>query len=1000
MNMKTLISVCIPANNGQRPTFMSSNYHHTLRHFVAIVLLLISYTVSAQDHHVHGYVVDNNHQQPIPGMHVTLLRLDSTQVSACNTVYSGMTYEYKIYDKHPSETEFRLPVKEEGKYILRFSMIGYQTTYKNINVQFQKRSSKITVGTFEIGEQVYKLKETSIVATKIKMVLKGDTIQYNADAFQLAEGSMLDALVEQLPGAELKNNGQIFVNGKYVEELLLNGKSFFKGDPAVALENLPAYMVNKIKVYEKAGDMSLFANKDMGDNKYVMDVHLKKLYSIGWIANAEVAGGTEERYMARLFGLRFTPNSRLTVFANLNNMNDNRRPGRNGDWRPSDTPTGLQITQVGGLSYSLDKKVGKKLLKIETDNKVENYDVDKVVNSNNVTFLSDGDVFSRSYTQSRTDQTIYRNTTNINYYEDSDLWKSKYSLRFNESFYYMTSNSSGFSRLGTFSSNPSELPTGNMLDSLFAPNMGNAYRKILINKQQQESMGDEDILSNYTSFTSMIKVGKNNDVLSLGASFQYQKKDNSNYSKRSLDYFSSSEISSTDYRNQYLNQPSHRHRYKINAQYNYTINDNSQVYAYYIFDDDYKSDKSHLYRLDKLPGWETESTSFPLGTLPSTTDALQTVIDLRNSYDSKLHEIQNTFGLRIQVGTKNKKIHIDSYLFADALKQKLEYNRNNQFYPLTRNSFLPQPEARVTMKTKIGEFQWSYQMKSLPPIITYLLDIRDDSDPLNISLGNADLNNSHTHTSEITFRRSNQKKQGYFSFYSGFRYTKNAIAMKLTYNRENGVRTTQPDNINGNYAINHIIYYGQALGKKQRWRIDTHTSIFYNHNVDLVGVEGATRSMRSVVNDLYLGQNLKLDYRPSNKFNIGAKAEYNWTYATSKREDFNTIRATDFSYGLTSQIELPWKLQFSTDITQYSRRGYEDPEMNKDELVWNAQLSKSCMKGNLTFMLDGFDILGNLSNVRRTLNAQGRTESYYNVIPRYAMLHVIYKLNIQPKKKK
>ena len=182
--------------------------------------------------------------------------------------------------------------------------------------------------------------------------------------------------------------------------------------------------------------------------------------------------------------------------------------------------------------------------------------------------------------------------------------------------------------------------------------------------------------------------------------------------------------------------------------------------------------------------------------------------------------------------------------------------------------------------------------------------------------------------------------------------------------------------------------------------LDTHTSIFYNHNVDLVGVEGATKSIRSIVNNLYLAQSLKLDYRLSSKFNIGAKAKCNWTYATSRREDFNTIRATDFNYGLTSQVELPWKLQLSTDITQYSRRGYEDPEMNKDELVWNARLSKSCMKGNLTFMLDGFDILGNLSNVRRTLNAQGRTESYYNVIPRYAMLHVIYKLNIQPKKKK
>lgn len=92
-------------------------------------------------------------------------------------------------------------------------------------------------------------------------------------------------------------------------------------------------------------------------------------------------------------------------------------------------------------------------------------------------------------------------------------------------------------------------------------------------------------------------------------------------------------------------------------------------------------------------------------------------------------------------------------------------------------------------------------------------------------------------------------------------------------------------------------------------------------------------------------------------------------------------------------------MQISTDLTMYTRRGYEDKMMNKDELVWNARISKRVLKGNLIFILDGFDILGNLSNVQRSINAQGRTESYYNVIPRYVMLHAIYRLNLKPKKK-
>lgn len=974
---------------------MNNNYYIASKYFTAFVFLLVSYSLSAKDYKVQGSVVDNTYKQPISGMYVTLLRQDSTTVSACTVID-------RKYD-NPPQTIFLLPVKEEGRYILCFSMVGYQTTYKDIDVRF-KKSSIINVGRFEIGEQVYKLKETSIVATKIKMVLKGDTIQYNADAFQLAEGSMLDALVSQLPGTELKDNGQIFVNGRYVQELLLNGKKFFQGDPKVALENLPAYMIDKIKTYDKAENMSLLMKRDMGDKIYVMDVHLKKKYSIGWIANADLGGGTEDRYMARLFGLRFTSNSQLAAFANLNNTNDNRQPGRNGNWRPNDTPTGLQTTQIGGLSCHLEK-VGKSRITLNTNNKVEHYNSNNVTNTNNVTFLSNGDIFSRSYIQSRDKQTIYRSQTNVDFWNDSDYNKSNYLHTFSESFYYSTSNSSGFSRLGTFSSNPSDLSTGNMLDSLFAPNMGDTYRQILVNRQQQERMSKGDFLKSTTYTGGYTKIGGN--LLAYGATFQYEKKGMDYFTKRNLDYFSTSAVSSSDYRSQYFN----RHRYTIDARYDFNIADNFLdndatsilLSAYYIFDDDYKSDKSHLYRLDKLPGWETEEDSHPLGALPSTSDELQTAIDNENSYDSKVHEIQHTFRLRLlSSGIKAglNKFDMEANLTADALKQKLDYHRNNQFYPLTRNSFLPSPDARITMKTGFGQFQLYYQMKSVTPTLTYLLDIRDDSDPLNISLGNTELHNSQTHTTELTFRRNNQKKQSIFYFYSGFRYTKNAIAMGLTYNRENGIKTTQPDNINGNYVINHIVNYGQALDKKQRWRIDTHTSIFYNHNVDLVGDEGATRSLRSVVKNLYLNENLNLNYRLSSKFSMGAKVTWAWTHATSRQEDFSTINACDFNYGLTAQVELPWKMQLSTDLTQYSRRGYENPKMNNDELVWNARLSKSCIKGNLTFMLDGFDILGNLSNVRRTLNAQGRTESYYNVIPRYAMLHVMYKLNIQPKKRK
>lgn len=202
------------------------------------------------------------------------------------------------------------------------------------------------------------LNGVTIKATKVKFYTKGDTLVFDADAFQTAEGSMLDALIKQLPGAELNDEGEIFVNGRKVESLLLNGEYFFKGNNKVMLENLPAYTVKTIKTYEKRGIKSQMMGRDMGDKEFVMDVGLKKEYSVGWIANAEAGAGTKDRYLARLFALRFTKQSRLTLYGNMNDLNDTRKPGENSSWTPETMPKGLLATKMAGADVLLKSKNG------------------------------------------------------------------------------------------------------------------------------------------------------------------------------------------------------------------------------------------------------------------------------------------------------------------------------------------------------------------------------------------------------------------------------------------------------------------------------------------------------------------------------------------------------------------------------------------------------------------------------------------------------------------
>lgn len=169
----------------------------------------------------------------------------------------------------------------------------------------------------------------------------------------------------------------------------------------------------------------------------------------------------------------------------------------------------------------------------------------------------------------------------------------------------------------------------------------------------------------------------------------------------------------------------------------------------------------------------------------------------------------------------------------------------------------------------------------------------------------------------------------------------------------------------------------------------------YERSVDLIGLSGVASADRSVVNSFTWMSQLQLNYKIGQS-SIGLKGNGNWGHVSGNRDDFNAFNVADFNYGFIAQVRLPWDLRLGTDLTMYSRRGYKDKTMNSDDVVWNARLSRPFFKGKLVVMVDGFDILGQLSNVTRTMNAQGITETYSNVIPRYLVLHATYRFNIMP----
>ena len=410
-----------------------------------------------------------------------------------------------------------------------------------------------------------------------------------------------------------------------------------------------------------------------------------------------------------------------------------------------------------------------------------------------------------------------------------------------------------------------------------------------------------------------------------------------------------------------------------------------------------------LYLLNKLSEWSSASSStgvtHPLGTLPSY-DEMLTTLDANNSSHSKTTKYSHDATTIYTISSYNDSVSnsFSIRLATPMQRERMDYQRGMQVDTLmSRNTAFINPSIYFShdLYKRNRGFSVNYDMTTTAPAMTSLINMRDDSNPLFITLGNPHLKNTRTHSFGAGYRDKWHKM--FFNSAINASITENAVASGFIYNKETGVRTVTPENVNGNWNLGMNVNANLALDKDDKWRIMEGLSYNHNNSVDLSGTNASLSAMKSVVKNDYINENLSLTWRPTSKYEFGANGRINYQHSTSDREGFTTMNVYTFNYGARAQLELPWNFQVSTDITMYSRRGYSEESMNTNELVWNARVAKRLLKGKLTIMFDGFDLLGNLSNVQRYVNAQGRTETFNNVIPSYGILHAIYRINV-PKK--
>jgi hypothetical protein len=278
-----------------------------------------------------------------------------------------------------------------------------------------------------------------------------------------------------------------------------------------------------------------------------------------------------------------------------------------------------------------------------------------------------------------------------------------------------------------------------------------------------------------------------------------------------------------------------------------------------------------------------------------------------------------------------------------------------------------------------------------------MLDYCDDSNPLRVQTGNQDLDNIKHFDIKTEFRRNYSNSN---SFYANlhFRKSDNSIVYGFSYNKKTGIITTRPENVDGIWLISSDAGCNTLIGKAKKISIDLKLQIGYEQSVDIATISDETTDRRSKVSIWTTENNFKLGYQPNSKIIFGLNGNLRWNRITEKCSEFTDISATDFSFGASMTADLPWAFQINADITDYLHGGYHTSEMNTSELVWDVCLTKRLIKDKLYLSLKAFDLLGQISKHTFFVNEHGRTETWNNSIPRYAMLTMSWRFNSPPKK--
>jgi len=846
-----------------------------------------------------------------------------------------------------SNGSFLIKDVTNGKYLLQLSFVGYQTQFFPLEIPDAKGND---LGDFSLQPKVNLLDNVEVKAERVPLQLKGDTVEYNANAYKTQPDASAEDLLKKLPGVEVDQSGNIKAQGENVNQVLVDGKEFFSSDPKVATKNLPADAVDKVQVFDKKSDEADFTGIDDGSRSKTINLLLKDNKKSAWLGDVQAGYGTDNHYETNAKIYRFTKTDQFAALGMLNNINEfgfsfndyidfnggiqSLMSGGGGfriqEGGDDDLPlnfgqqiTGLITSGAGGLNFTHEAKPGNRI---------------------NVSYLGNG--YDKHLVQNMLTQNF---TPDFSFNTDEDLDQITKNL----------SNRINFN----FRNKPDSM------QSIFAD--GNLA--LVAGKQNANSFTQTFSADSLTNALTSETYDHSNAVKGT-ASLNYIHKGRSSWKvfKANADVSAKSTLTETEWNNltQFFNPTD-------------SISDNQ-----------YQHDHNH--QLDLSGGFSAskkiKDTYYfePNVNLGGTNEVLNREQGFPNVEDSKIDSLSPDFSrnnqwvqsaLAFKHSTQKTQWRISLGAEAISLQNNLNGDHAQQ------NSFLYfTPQFFIEKEIRQGRnFHIYYNSQVNAPQASQLLPSTNYADPLHLFTGNRNLKPEYNHNLQFNYVLFDQ-----FSFTSLFTH----LRLGYTKDKINYSKTINPDLSESLTLVNVPNDYTASLGadfstpiRPVRLNFNVGLNEDYNRGINYVNAD------ENIINSFTHQLNVSFDNRKKDKIDLsfGGKIELsNAIYSVESSQSnhyFNWSYFTEIHY----TPEQHWRFSFNADVNHYGVQGF-----NQNTIVplLKAEVVHYILKSNRgVISLEGYDLLNKNSGITQTgeYNYLQRTES--NTIGRYFLLSFKYRLN-------